>query len=99
MDIDGDGLDELIVGSPLYTTHSQSRYCKIQICCLFYHLNSLKNRKFKFQNTPCFQFSKSSVGYEEGKMSIYTENNGILQFKLVRYGDIPKARFGSAIAR
>ena len=68
MDINKDGFDDLIVGSPLYTHVEQS---------------------------------KSTVGYEEGKISIYTINNrnsDSFDQKYVRYGPGgPGARFGAAL--
>ena len=69
LDIDGDGLDELIVGSPLFTSPSSA--------------------------------SKLSVGYEEGRITIFTENKIDQQFRMVfsDFGNTNQGRFGTAIAR
>ena len=67
-DINGDGLDDLIVGSPLYT-HTEK--------------------------------SKSSVGFEEGRISIYAQSSvtGKLVLKLSIFGrSSPRSRYGAAVA-
>lgn len=65
-DLNGDKIDELIVGSPLFTNPSSS-----------------------------------TLGYEEGRISIYSSRGQIGRLELVCsiYGpEVPRARFGSALA-